>query len=258
MRRLARLFYSTLTATTLQLAACGGDAEPADPAHFAQTTEVQRLRAITAAGGVDAAMGFFMASVMTSVPPESSTCPRITRAGDTFTASGGCTDDNGDRIEGRIVARNIPGFLGGGNDPSKPATVTFEDFRIDDTSDENEDFTFDGTLSLAPDASMTADLHVTMQGLEVWSDATWRRGANDRSSADAGSAIELGGIGRAEIRGSWNMDSDSPAGALELHGADVLRANFDAVVNDCVPLTIDGAPAGQLCSTADEESGGGV
>lgn len=156
---------------------------------------------------------------MTSVPPEQSTCPRITRSGDKLTATGGCTDDNGDTIAGRIVVKNVPGFLGGGNDPT--------------------------------------NLHVSMGGVEVWSDATWRRSAADRSSADAGSAIEITNVGRAEIRGSWNMDSENPAGALELHGADVLRANFDAVVNDCVPLTIDGAPAAQLCPTA-EESGGGV
>jgi hypothetical protein len=250
MRRLARFFYSLLTATTFHLAACGGDPEPADPIHFAQTTELQRLRAITAGASGDAAMGFFIGAIMTSVPQEQSTCPRITRSGDTLTATGGCTSDSGDRIEGRVVAKNVPGFLGGGNDMSKPAVVTFEDFRMDDSSDDNEDFVFDGTVTLSPDASMTADLHVSMLGLEVWSDATWNRTA-ERTTARAGSAIELAGLGRATIEGSWNMDSESPAGALELHGTDVLRANFDAVANDCVPLTIDGAPAGQLCEMSD-------
>ena len=128
---------------------------------------------------------------------------------------------------------------------------------MNDSSDDNEDMTFDGTITLAPDASMTADLHATMAGVEVWSDATWRRSAAERSTADAGSAIEIAGLGRATIQGSWNMDSDAPAGALELHGADVLRADFAAIANDCVPLTIDGAPAGQLCNSSDDGSSGG-
>lgn len=258
MRRLSRLLYSLVTALSLQLAACGGDEPLADPADFSRATELQRLRAITAGAGADAAMGFLIGSIMTPVPPEQSSCPRITRSGDTLTATGGCTDDSGDTIAGRIVAKNVPGFLGGGgNDPTKPAVVTFEDFQMNDSSDDNEDFAFDGSLTLSPDGSMSADLRVSMGGVEVWSDATWRRSGADRSSADAGSAIEITNLGRAEIRGSWNMDSENPAGTLELHGADVLRANFDAVVNDCVPLTIDGAPAGQLCSN-EEESGGGV
>jgi hypothetical protein len=254
MRRLARFFYSLLTAATFQLTACGGDEPPADPIHFSQTTELQRQRAVIAGAGGDAAMGFLIGSIMTSVPPEQSTCPKITRSGDTLTATGGCADDNGDRIEGRVVAKNVPGFVAGSYDPSKPSVVTFEDFHMDDSSDDNEDFIFDGTATLHPDASMTADLHVTMMGIEVWSDATWNRTVN-RSTARDGSAIELEGLGRATIEGSWNMDSDAPAGALELHGADVLRANFDAVVNDCVPFTIDAAPAGQFCSM-NESSGG--
>jgi hypothetical protein len=254
MRRLSRLFYSLLTAATFQLTACGGDAEPADPIHFAQSTDVQRQRAVVAGVGGDAAMGFIMASIMTSVPPEQSACPAITRSGDTVTATGGCAQPDGDRVEGRVVAKNLPGFLGGGNDPSKPAVVTFEDFHLDDSSDDNEDWIFDGTLTLNPDASMTADLHTTMLGIEAWCDATWNRTA-DRSTARAGSAIELEGLGRATIEGSWNMDSDAPAGTLELHGADVLRANFGATANDCVPLTIDGAPAGQFCPNTSSDSG---
>lgn len=257
MRRLPRLLYSLATATTIQLAACGGDAEPAEPARFAEATELERMRAITAAAGVDAAIGLFMTSVLTSIPPEESSCPRITRSGDTTTATGGCPDDNGDMIRGRIVARNVPGFLGGDHDPSRPSEITFEDFRMDDTSDEDEDLAFDGSLTLSPGGAMTADLRVTMAGVEVASDATWRSAAAGRTSADAGSTIELTGVGRAEIRGSWNMSSDAPAGALELHGADLLRANFDAISNDCVPLTIDGAPAGELCNTDEASSGDG-
>jgi hypothetical protein len=246
MRRLARLFYSLLTAATFQLTACGADEPPDEPIHFAQTTDLQRQRAVAAGVGGDELMGYLIGTVTTSVPPEQSSCPTITRSGDTITATGGCTDPSGDRIEGRIIAKNVRGFVGGSNDPSKPEVMTFEDFHLDGDGP-SDDFIFDGTITIDIDGSMTADLHTTMAGIEVWSDATWTSSSN-RTTARDGSTIELEGLGRAAIEGSWNMSSDAPAGTLELRGADVLRANFGATANECVPITVDGAPAGQFCS----------
>lgn len=249
MQRLARLAYSLATACLINLAACGGDAPEAT---FSKATDLQKQRAITAGAGVDAALGFLMGSALSDAPAGAG-CPTVTRSGDTVTATFNCTDADGERTDGKVIAKNVPGFFSGSaNDPSKPAVVTFEGLAIDDNSDDNEDMSLDGQVTLHPDGSMSAELSVTLAGIEVQSDATWIR-TGDRSSASSGSSIDIGPLGLAEIQGSWNMDSDSPAGALELHGAEVLKADFDRIAGDCVPLTVDGLAAGQLCNDSNEE-----
>lgn len=249
MKRITRLTYSLFTAALLNLAACGGDGS-SDPAEFSSATELQKRRAISAGSAMDAAFGFLYGSILSGVGPESQ-CPRVTQSGDTYTATTNCTDENGDVISGTIIAKNVPGFFTGvENDPSRPAIVTLEGFSIDDTSDENEDVAFDGTVTLNPDGSLVADLTATLEGVTIHSSATWRA-AGEMSTADDGSSIDVDGLGSAEIKGSWSVDSEAPAGSLELHGADVLAADFGRQADGCVPIRIDGQAAGQLCDTDD-------
>lgn len=238
--RLASLFA---TATLFQLAACGDDPGATDGARFAGASLAQKERAVAAAAGLDAAIGILAASTL-ELTPNGSTCPRITRAGDTLTANTGCTDEDGNKLSGRVVAKNLPSFFGGGHDPSRPTEVTFEGYRIDGP---DQDLALDGKLIIRPDGSQTAALTATLSGIEVATDATWRPAAGELFTADAGSTIEITGLGLAEIEGQWSMDEDAPSGVLSLHGADVLEADFSRAVSGCVPLTIDGQAAGQLC-----------
>jgi hypothetical protein len=248
MQRLARLAYSLATAALINLAACGGDAPEAT---FSKATDLQKQRAITAGAGMDAALGFLMGSALSDLPTGPG-CPSISRSGDTVTATFDCTDADGERTDGKVTAKNVPGFFSGAaNDPTKPAVVTFDGLVIDDTSDDDEDMALDGVVTLDPDGSITAELSATLADIEVHSDATWVR-TGDRSSATAGSSIDMDVLGRAEIEGSWNLDSEAPAGVLELHGAEVLKADFDRIAGNCVPLTVDGLAAGQLCDDSNE------
>lgn len=241
----SRIAYSLLsTAALLPLAACGDD-PASDGAHFAEASLAQKQRALSAAAGVDAASGMLVAFFLEAVPPESE-CPRVTRSGGTVTATTDCTDDEGHKLSGRIIAKNLPSLLGGGNDPTKPIEVTFEGYRSDAGS-AAESLAFDGKLILHPDGSQIAQLTATMNGLEAVTDATWRPSAGERFTAVAGSTIEVTGLGVAEIEGSWSMSEEAPSGRLALRGADVLEADFGRMANGCVPLTIDGAAAGQLC-----------
>ena len=249
MRRTTCLAYSLLTATTLQLAACGSDAGPTEePASFGSASQLQRERMIIAGAGMDPALAMILASSYASA--EGAACPAVTRSGDTTTITGGCTLSSGDTLEGKVIATNLPSLLGGGFDPSKSIELTFEDLRFDGTSDE-EDLAIDGTVSIAPSGAMTAALSLTISGFEVYSDASWRQDG-ELTTAEAGSTVTLAGFGAAEIQGRWSMDSDAPAGALELHGTDVLKADFAATVDGCAPLTVDGKAAGQLCQSSDE------
>lgn len=247
--RITRLSYSFLTAALLNLAACGDDPEPAK---FSSATEVQKLRAVSAGGSMDGQIGLFFGSILVGLPDDSA-CPTISRSGDTTTITGGCTDDSGDRFLGSITAKNVPGFIGGPeHDPSKPSVITFDGFGIDDVSDENDDMSMEGSVTLNTDQSFTANLTTDFGGVEVHSNATWRR-SGELLAADAGGNIEVTGLGAADIKGSWSMSNENPAGALELHGADVLKADFGNLnANGCVPLTVDGTAAGELCNSSDE------
>lgn len=247
--RISRLTYSTLTAALLHLAACGGDS--ADPASFAKASDLQKQRAIAAAGPTDAALGLVYGSILAGLPADE-TCPKISHSGDTFTVTTNCTTESGDKLSGTLTGKNLPSFFGEDeHDPSKPSIVTFENFSIDDTSDDNEDVTLDGKVTLNSDTSLTADFSATLGGIKVYSDATWNRTA-ERTTAAEGSYVEVDGLGSADIKGSWNLDSDAPAGVLELHGSDVLKADFGATASGCVPLTVDGNAAGQICQELDE------
>lgn len=251
-RRLSRLFYSLLTASLLNAAACTDDDGPAadDGARFADASQAQRERALTAALGMDAGMAYFMASFMQSVPPGVA-CPSVTRSGSTLTVTTDCTDDGGTRLSGRIVGTNVPDLEGGNFDPARPIELRFEGYRLDDTSADNEDFAFDGTVTMSPDGAFAARLTSEVGGMAATIDATWRATTNGRQAAAAGSTVTLPGLGQAEIQGTWLLEDPAPVGAIELHGADVLRADFDRASNDCVPITIDGAAAGELCDRAE-------
>ncbi len=248
--RITRLSYSFLTAALLNLAACGGDAEPAK---FSTATDLQKQRAVTAGSATDAGLGLLLGMAFTGAP-EDSVCPTISRSGSITTIRGGCATESGDRFEGTITTDNVPGLFGGPeNDPSKPASVAFDGFKIDDQSDDNEDLAVEGKVTLNTDGSVTADLSMTLAEILVHSNATWRQNQQTGMvSADEGASIEIDGLGAADIKGSWDQSADAPAGALELHGADVLKADFGAMANGCVPLTVDGAAAGQLCDSEDD------
>jgi hypothetical protein len=252
IRRISRIAYSLTTTTLLLLAACADDPAsrpppveepPPEGARFAGASLEQKQRALAAAAGADAAMGMLVAGFLELTPPES-TCPLVIRAGDTLTATTDCTDDSGNQLSGRIIAKNLPSLVDGASDPTLPIELTFEAYRLETASAE-EGIALNGTLIFRPDGSQTSALTATLSGLEVATAATWRPGAGEQQTADASSTIELTGLGRARIEGSWSMDA--PSGALALRGADVLEADFDLAANGCVPLTVDGKAAGELC-----------
>lgn len=245
--RLSSLLSYSIPAALFFTAACGDADSDGGDAKFADASEAQRQRAIMAGGAIDAVFAFFQGSFL-SVIPETSTCPTIARSGDVITATYNCTDDEGVRIDGRLIATNLPELFGGGNDPTKDATLEAEGY-VEHGPLGNR---FDGLVVARPDQTLIVALSATLNGLAATTDATFRVAGEDRMTADAGGTIELDGIGSAAIHGTWAMTSDTPSGVLELRGADVLRADFDAIVDGCAPLTVDGRAAGELCMQQSE------
>ncbi|HVK77238.1 MAG TPA: hypothetical protein VM734_28225 [Kofleriaceae bacterium] len=251
MRRISRLTYSLLTASALHLAACGGDA--ADQASFASATQAQRERAIVAGTGADSMIATLIASSAAAVPPGTPSCPKVETSDNTVTVSGGCTTSDGEKVSGRFTGTNLPPLFGAGSgyDPTKPTEVAFDGYLLDSAGTE-DDLAIDGTVTMHPDERVIVDLRVSLGGLEAISRGTWKS-AGESTTVEAGTTIEVTGVGEAEVQGTWNMDGDFSSGALELHGADVLKVDIAAMVDGCAPITIDGKAAGQICNDSDDD-----
>jgi hypothetical protein len=134
---------------------------------------------------------------------------------------------------GTVVVETVPM-------PSAVLTrVTFDGFRDGDRS-------FDGVVETVGTASLTADLDITRDDgtaiTTVLSLACDNRGLCRATD----SWVALGELGDAAIAGAWRID---PAGGyLTLLGAEALTFDFNAqVTTGCVPYTVDGEPAGELC-----------
>jgi hypothetical protein len=256
MRRSNLLSNSIPTLLLLSLTACGGDgssSSDAEPAHFTTASELERQRAMTAAAGGDAGLAYILGAFAFAAPSATS-CPTVTRSGDVATAVFDCDDGEGQRVDGRVIATNLGDLFGDGGpaaDPTKPVSIRFEGFYQHGAT-AIEDVALDGTVTLQPTGAMVAELEAMLQGVSVYTEASL---VNDGTLTHAGEggAIEVRGLGRATIHGAWSMDSEEPAGALELRGADVMRANFDDAFGGCVPISIDGHDAGQLCESSDAQ-----
>jgi len=244
--KLPALLSSLLLSTSL-LTACGTDAEP-DPdqdlnAEFSSADELHRARAISTALGFDYGMAYFVGAAYSGLD-EPDGCPRIVTDGSVTTVTGGCDGDSG-RFDGRIVLDNVPQLFGGedANDPTKPQVLTFEAFE---TEDEDGAWTIDGEIRLADLTQVSAQLALGIDGLNASSDLRMTCEAQD-CTAGAGSWVDVEGVGTASVSGTWNLDSDDPSGKVTLTGAEVLVVDLDAAADGCIPYSIDGAAAGELC-----------
>jgi hypothetical protein len=254
MRRSTLLSNSILPATLLlsMMAACGGDGGSSEPATFLTSSEAQRQRAIMAAAGGDAGLAY-ITGVFAATATDATQCPTVERSGDTVTATFDCSDESGQRIDGRIIATNVASIFDEEptNDPTKPAVVELQGYHQHGAT-AAEAVRLDGKVTLLPTGALVAELDATLMGIAVFTDATLT-GNGELASATEGSMIDVDGLGSATIHGAWSLDDENPAGALELRGADVLKADFAEAFGGCVPIYIDGNAAGQICEASPAE-----
>ncbi len=243
MRRASIRSYSTIPALLVSIAACGDGAS--DPASFASASDLQRQRAVMAGSGAEAVFAFLVGGFAVS-PDQDGACPTLSIRGATTTATFDCTDDDGDRVDGRVVATNIGPLVGGQPvvDPSRDGVLEFDGFHQHGATPEQE-LSFDGTITLRPDQRMILALEASLGGVTVVTDATFLA-RDGLTIAAEGSSIDVEGLGRATIGGAW-FNGEQPAGTLVLEGTDVLRAAYGDKADGCVPLTVDGQAAGELC-----------
>jgi hypothetical protein len=248
MKHTSFAFLSLLSSSLL--AACGDD--PPNPpngsgARFADATEEQLGRAFMAGTGADATIAELIAGGYAAFPIDGSvSCPTITRDGDQTTVTGGCDLDDGGRIEGTVVFSNVRPLFGEGEyDPELPTVITFTDYSSEDADGV---WTFDGTVRREPGNQLSVDLRAGLDVGDAHSDLELDcESAVMECTALDGSRIEITGLGAADVSGTWKLDQQDPRGSLILTGADVLELDFERATETCIPYSIDGEDAGELC-----------
>ncbi len=248
--KLSAFLASSLLLSTSFLAGCGAD-DPADPeldAVFSSADQLHRERAIGAALGFDFGMAYFIGGAYAGqdVPDG---CPVVVTDGDRTTVTGGCDSDSG-RVDGRIVLDNVPAlFTDDEPDPSRPQLLTFDAYVADD---DDGRWAIDGTIRFDPAAgTLATDLGVELDGPAATTSLRMTGEDGEPWTAGDGSWIDVDGIGAAAVSGTWSLDSDAPSGRMTLTGAEVLVLDLEAAVDGCIPYTIDGAAAGELCDNAE-------
>ena len=244
------LVFLSLLSSSL-LAACGDDGsdpgEPANTARFADATAEQLGRAMAAAVGGDAMIAQFIAGGYAAFPIDGSgpSCPSIARDGATTIVTGGCDLDDGGRVEGVLRFENVPPIFGEGEyDPLAVTRIVFEDYRAIEA--DGSEWYFDGEILDAPSGRLSIDLTADIGTGRAHLDLELYCDDEPSCAAIEDSRIEVDGLGSASVGGTWSL-AEPPSGQVMLIGADELILDFDAATAECVPYTIDGEDAGELC-----------
>jgi hypothetical protein len=264
-RRISRLACTTLFAITL--AACGDGSPPGGApgtARFAAASHDTRVAALSLASGEQAVQVVAVVFVV-GLDALFHGCPAWSEQGGgiLYDAGAGCTTPDGTAYEGQIHAVNLPSAWDDeGDEPAGPMSIELTAFRRQADGDL---FAAAGTITQSvPDAAGAYRFEARLRlgvvdgaGLELVMDCAPADDATTCSLVD-GSGGELAGLGTFAIRGALATgDEEAPVGWIELEGADVLRLELVGGA-ECHPMTVDGAPAGELCREPSEpwEPGG--
>jgi hypothetical protein len=239
---LLRVPSRCLSLGLLATAALGGCTD--HRAHFADATPAQLERAYSASSGSDLGMATLLAAFITF--GDNTSCPTVVTKDQDTTVSGGCTMEDGTRVDGSIAIHNLSGLIG--KDPAQPSSIRFDHYVM---SAKHGPLTFDGSVELGK-SGVSGDLTVDAEGISSTSHLTLACNVDGTCTASSGSEIEISDLGSAGVEGTWSL-TDPPSGRVTVRGADVLT--FDLAGSDekgCVPYTV-ASKSGTVClPTADE------
>ena len=221
--------------------------EPKDT--FRDASPAQLRHAAAAASGADALTLGLLGAVY-SQRDEPASCPRVATSGRVTTVTGGCTDEDGKRVDGTLVIDNLrPAF---GDDPdidrTAPARLTADELTL--ATDEGT-VRFHGMTISDPTANTLAiALAVTDGGSTRRGDLVVAVDPQDVFTATAGATIEVEGLGQASVEGTWRLEPQLGAFTLRIGESSAI---FDvAASTECFHYVLsDGIPR-NLCN---EQSG---
>lgn len=241
---MTRTLLASLLLSSSLLGACGDDGGPAEyDARFSGADDQHVVRAIIAGAGVDTFVIVLSAgayAAMAEDPEGAASCPSIEVDGDRVIARGGCTMDDGGRVDGTMTLENVAPLFSGetfAKDPSQPAIVTMDGYRVTDA--EGDAWSLDGTLRAEGDERLTLELESEIDGILARISATYVEADDGGTTVEAGAWVDVDGVGAAELSGTWTLD-EPPTGSLTLRGAETLVVDFARATDDCVRFAVDG------------------
>ena len=242
-----------LSSTLLSLAALPGCSEQSieHDATFATATAKQVKRAYQASSGFDQLLALLAADHWFG-KNDPTGCPAIVTRGAVTTVTGGCSTEEGGRIEGKAEIRNMPDFDRFPSDrPTEPGSIEI-DLSLRAMSPDTEHVAFKGDVEIDPDAGFRGDLTLTYEGITSRSRLGIELGSDESLTLAPDSEIEISDVGGAGVEGTWRY-SDPPSGRLILRGADELVFDMAHPTDDgCIPYEA-GANRGTVCDTTIEE-----
>ncbi len=245
---LLRFTHLCLSAVLVAAAALAGCNQP--QARFADATPTQVARGYTASSGADLISVSFIGTTFSGQNAPTS-CPTVMTAGQDTTVSGGCTTEDGARLDGSIVLHNVPGVEDNpAYNPSQPSSIEL-DFQV--TTPGHEHIALEGRVE-AGMSGISGDLTIEAQGITTTSRLTLVCDVHGTCTASPDSEIEISGLGGAGVEGTWSL-ADQPSGRITVRGADVLVFDLsDPDESSCTPYVL-GEQTGNLC-TSDLDLGG--
>ncbi len=247
------ILAAALVSTSLLTMACGGDDH--DTAKFTGLDNAHLDRALAAMTGGDVGSLYVVGMFISG--GSSTECPTITSSNNVTTVHGGCTTSDGDKLEGSIVATNLPGVFttNPSYDPSKPGTVVADGWKA--TSATGEVQSIDGEVTIKNTGGV-ADNGGTvsgwadslLDGLAAHTEISWTCDATDLCSIGGDAWFDIDGVGAATLSGTFRMD-DPRTGAIDAKGAETLTLDVAASTDECRTYKINGGAPQQRCDEPD-------
>lgn len=214
-------------------AACGDNVYPPTGAAALRDADPAVLsRAVAGASGADAREALALArSYLEGNQLRTATCPAVDAGDAVTTISFDCADGT---LAGTILVEHaLP------HAPAPRTRVTFLGYRDADRG-------LDGFVEETGAAgSLAADLDVTIDDVAIRSILALACDAQGVCAAAPDAMVDIDGLGAATVAGAWRQ---APlGGSLTLIGLETMTFDLNAAAQGCVPYTIDGAAAGELC-----------
>jgi hypothetical protein len=238
-----RAFASIVFALT----ACGGlggstDVKPT--LVFADRSDTEIARLVSAAGGTDGFAAQAQAMQFDPFGGQADPCPTIAEdaVARRVTITGGCTTQEGTAIEGSVVLDNPLGWDELDYDFNHASVFTYDGFAL--TTGGNR-MAIDGTLSQKPGfTTLDMDLTTEQLGVTVRSDLHMECGGSSCQIGNSG--LELGDAGGVLVSGGVTVGSGQTETAhFTLRGVDTVKVE---IKNNCVAWSLDGTDRGTACA----------
>jgi hypothetical protein len=248
-----RWFLFAALSTSLLAAACGGDDH--STAKFTGADTAHLDRALQVASGRDLASVWLVGAFVAGANQQG--CPSIVTVNSVTTVTGGCTNEDGARLDGKFIITNVQGIFSStpSYDPSKAGTVVAQGWKVTNAGGAVE--SVDGTVTItntggvADNGGVVAgSVDTRLDGIDAHTEAAWSCDVSDLCSYTADSWFDIDGVGAATLSGQFRFD-DPRTGSIVATGAEILTIDVAASTDECQAFRIGDGAVQTRCEPAD-------